>query len=88
MRPEGLGVESRTHHHVERGNRAREAARNLKGTRQDGILTARRHNLSKEQAKQDQTASTASDLSEPLTQRTEASYVIRQGDAGHLRCKI
>ena len=58
-----------TNRALEQGNRAREAARNLKGTRQDGILTARRRNLSKEQAKQDQTASTASDLSEPLTQR-------------------
>ena len=50
------------------GNQARETARKQQEAKQDGIATAGQDNLSKEQAKQDQTTTTASEPSEPLPQ--------------------
>ena len=55
-------------HMVEWGNRARRAAKEQQEAKQDGIATERQCNLSKEQAKQDQTTTTASEPSEPLPQ--------------------
>ena len=52
----------------ESGQAAREAARKQQEAKQDGIATERQHNLSKEQAKQDQTTTTASEPSKPLPQ--------------------
>ena len=48
------------------GNQARETARKQQEAKQDEIATERQHNLSKEQAKQDQTTTTASKPSKPL----------------------
>ena len=56
-------------HVVKQGNQARRAAKKQQEAKQDGIATERQRNLSKEQAKQDQTTMTASEPSEPLPQQ-------------------
>ena len=76
-RLEGLGVKSRSHHHVEWGNWAREATRKQQEAKQDDVATERQRNLSKEQAKQDQTTTTASEPSVPLPHRDPQTLQIQ-----------